>query len=165
MSSRVWGAADVNSPMMSQPEHDVVLNPFDNPTPLFRAVFSGFPDCVAVLLSHPLVDVNVADSRGETALHHCASTRPSPLNLRILSLLCAHPGVDFNQVDSNNTTALWVACYGNNFEIARHLLAHAPLGAIDLDIRAIMDPAPLGAPASMNIWRGCTAEGYSRSAD
>jgi len=42
-------------------------------TPLMRAAYEKRPGVVTILLKHEDVDVNAADDRGETALHHVAS--------------------------------------------------------------------------------------------
>lgn len=105
--------------------------------PLSRAVLRESEECVRLLLSHALVDVNSRNYGGSTALHRaCSSLSHSSASYNILLILCAHPDTDFNAVDDDNWTPVWICCSTNDARSLKYIFACAPAGALQLGIRA-----------------------------
>jgi len=145
LGSLIWRAAD-------RGDHVALLNLLRTPDfssatlnflsaqsyprpPLHCAVEWGSVECVRLLLSLPLVDVNWADPYGWTALHHCV-VLDSRTQDQVGELVCAHPGVDFRVFDRDNTCPLWNACFRDKPTLVRLILAHAQFGKIDLHVRS-----------------------------
>ena len=70
----------------------------DEQTPLIIACKLGLEEVVWDLLRHPNLDVNIADSKGNTALLHAC--RRSPNNEAIVSMLLGHQDIQVNKFNS-----------------------------------------------------------------
>jgi len=98
---------------------------------LSEAVRRGSTECVRLLLAHPLIDVNWPNRFRLTPLHHAAylGSREQP---RIMMMLCRHRGINLNAFDEDLATPLWLACHRDSVNGVRCLLAHAPVGHLDM---------------------------------
>jgi len=93
---------------------------------LFEAVFHL--QALKIILSHPDIDVNKANAKGETALQKAAFMG----YIEAVELLLDHTAIDVNRADNDARTALMMAVLGGNNEVV-HLL----LGRDDIDVNAL----------------------------
>ncbi|KAH6888313.1 hypothetical protein BKA70DRAFT_1572973 [Coprinopsis sp. MPI-PUGE-AT-0042] len=88
----------------------------DGDPPLVRAALFDLPASLSLLLAHPKINVNAANSNGGTALSIAHSEE-------IATLLLAHPKIKTNQVDSGGNTALMRASNMGSLGVVKVLLA------------------------------------------
>jgi len=91
--------ADFASYLLTVPGIDVNKTSENLCTPLHQACASGQVDCVRQLLSHPGVQVNALDGRGETPLDSVLCSRRYLSGQQLLDIVCAlfkHPSFDMN---------------------------------------------------------------------
>ena len=93
----------------------------DEQTPLIIACKLGLEEVVWDLLRHPNLDVNIADSKGNTALLHACGR--SPNNEAIVSMLLGHQDIQVNKVNSLMDTPLMIACMMSQLGVVKLLLA------------------------------------------
>jgi len=122
--------------------------------PLNQAIRRGFEDCVRLLVSHPLVEINYRTPASVASLYRACS-HDRPYSLGIVKTLCGHPHIDLNVVDVDNTTPLWIACHMGQTDTVRFLLAHAGVGRLDVTRRA--NESSNGDDPFTNDWEGKTA--------
>lgn len=83
------------------------------------AIAKNREDVVQLLLPLPNVDINKADSRGETPLFRAVNYH----NADIVRLLVSDPNIDVNKGNTREVSPLLLACYNGNDKIAELLLA------------------------------------------
>jgi ankyrin repeat protein len=95
-------------------------------TPLFWASLASKRTdkyIVELLLSHPKIKVNEANTAGETALRAAAG----PGHTASLQLLLAHPKIKVNEADTRGKTPFMVACTSRDVDAVNLFLAHPKL--------------------------------------
>ncbi len=116
-------------------------------TPLIAATrdsYEGRPEAVTTLLANG-ADPRVADSIGNTPLHHAARCAEP-----IVAALLVDAGADVNACNGEGATALGIACGSANWTMAAFLLEHGARGDIDhahpalISAAGINDDDPVG---------------------
>ena len=130
----------------------------DVAAPLYRAVSRGAVQCVRLLLGQPSVDVNIHWFDGSTPLHRAATAPESAGALEIMKLLCAHPDLNFDPLDYHNISPLWRACIHDNADSVRVLFAMAPVGSLNVNLRAATEDRWGGKMASEVTWNAETRQ-------
>jgi ankyrin repeat protein len=88
--------------------------------PLHIAAERNSLDAVKVLLNH-VVDVNVIDQNGKTAIHHAVECKKSTTSCELIQLLIKRR-VNINVQDCLGNTALFYAAKKKNFQVIQTLL-------------------------------------------
>jgi len=146
LGRRVWNAADQDAhelleSLLALPSATGLDVNFQHPVepspPLVQALRREHIRSFRLLLDHPLIDVNATSRNGCRPLHTCAGKTATSTVLPMMKMLCDRPDLDINALDGDNATPLWLGCFNNNLEFVRFLLAHASVGTLKTEVRAI----------------------------
>lgn len=116
--------------LLQHPDYDINLQtPKDKYTALMHSSKWGLTDIVQKMLQNPQINVNIQDSKNETALHLACYTQKTD----VVELLLQHPNIDVNIKNYNNETALYFACDKGNIDIVELLLENP---SIDVNVQS-----------------------------
>ena len=82
---------------------------------------------IKFLLDHKLIDINQANSKGNTLLHNMCLRIDNPINLNMLMFLITRDEVDINLQNKEGDTPLHIAYKTHNKECINLLLNHSKI--------------------------------------